>query len=78
MTDSMTLEPPIDLTAMARIVHDLLAGGEERLRDADWLRRHTAAARLDVHACAALEALRQRLCQPGAVLLDATALTPWS
>jgi hypothetical protein len=78
MTDNMTLESQIDLTAMARIVQDLLAGGEERLRDAGWLRRRTAAACLDMHACAALEALRQRLCQRGTPLLDATALTPWS
>lgn len=78
MTDDMTLEPRIDLTAMARIVRDLLAGGEERLHDAGRLRRHATAAGLGTHACAALEALRQRLCQRGAALLDATAITPWN
>jgi hypothetical protein len=78
MTENMTLEPLIDLTAMARIVRDLLAGGEERLRDAGRLHTHAVAAGLDGHACAALEALRQRLCRRGMALLDATAITPWN
>ena len=77
MTDTLTLEPQIDLTAMARIVRDLLAGGEERLHDGRWLHARAADDGVGTHACAALEALRQRLCERGAALVDATAILHW-
>ena len=77
MTINPTMESHVDLAAMARIVQDLLAGGEDRLHDGRWLHARTAADGLGTHACAALEALRQRLCERGAALVDATAILHW-
>ena len=55
MTFSLTPESQVDLAAMARIVQDLLAGGEDRLHDGRWLHARTAADGLGTHACAALD-----------------------
>ena len=77
MTFSLTPESQVDLAAMARIVQDLLAGGEERLHDGRWLHARAADDGVGTHACAALEALRQRLCERGAALVDATAILHW-
>jgi len=78
MTINPTMESHVDLAAMARIVQDLLAGGEERLHDGRWLHARTAADGLGTHASAALETLRRRLCERGAALIDATAIQNWN
>lgn len=62
-------EPEVDVAAMATIVQDLIAGGISQVRSARWLRARVRIAGLGPHECAALEALRTRLCEHGATLL---------
>src|SRR3954468_9915115 len=54
----LVLEPRVNLTAMAEIVRDLLAGGVSRPQDGVWLRERAQAAGLDAQEGAALDALR--------------------
>ncbi len=63
-----TLEPRIQMTAMAAIVQDLLTGERSRREDSLWLRERAHEAGLGLHAYAALETLRVRLGQSGMAL----------
>lgn len=69
--------PTVRVSALAEVVHDLLAGGSARLHDASWLRERAAAADLSQHEHAALEALCERLRSGGATRLVTSALH-WS
>lgn len=69
---------PVHITELAAIVRDLVAGGVARLHDDQWFRDRAMAAGLDAHECAALDALRTRMLDTGAVFLeDADANRIW-
>jgi hypothetical protein len=76
MHGELTMEPQVNVTAMAEIVHDLLAGGVSRLQDGVWLRQRARAAGLAAQESAALEALRMHLAA-GRALLEAALASPW-
>lgn len=69
------MEPQINVAAMADIVRELISGDQREQRDSAWLRQHSGAAQLNEHEWAALEALRVRVCERGATLLD--KITEW-
>jgi len=77
MYDELVMEPRLNVTAMADIVHDLVTGGVSRLQDARWLCERTTAVELDRHERGALEALRLRLLDGSTELLR-SPFTPWS
>jgi hypothetical protein len=77
MYDALMMEPQVNVTAMADIVHDLVTGGISRLQDGGWLRERATAAELDRHERGALEALRLRLLDGSMELLQ-SPFTPWS
>jgi len=68
MYGEAALEPGAQVSAMAAIVQELLAGDRARLQDDRWLRQRATMDGLGAHAYAALEALRARLCESGATL----------
>jgi hypothetical protein len=72
----LEMEPRLNLTVMAEIVRDLLAGGVSRLQDGVWLRERAETVGLDAQEGAALEALRVRLAS-GRALLDTALTSPW-
>jgi hypothetical protein len=72
MYDELVMEQRVNVTAMADIVHDLVAGAAAYLHDSRRLRERAEAAGLDAHECAALENLRARLCTGGVGLLGTT------
>ena len=76
-SSELAVVPHVRVATMAAIVHDLVAGDASRLRDNVWLRRQTTAAGLNQHECEALEALRVRLNEQGARLLDAVTSSVW-
>ncbi|MBA3946497.1 MAG: hypothetical protein H0X37_18270 [Herpetosiphonaceae bacterium] len=63
---------------MAEIVKDLVAGGAERLEDTTWFHTRVAEADLSLEEFAALEALRVRLSERDATLLDDIGSVAWS
>jgi hypothetical protein len=74
-TGAITLEPALDLDAMASIVRELVAGGTARLQDRQWLQARAKAMNLCNDAVAALDALRQKLHRRVALLADDGTLT---
>jgi hypothetical protein len=75
--DALTVDPALDLAAMATIVRDLLAAGATRRQDSLWLRNRAVAADLDPNACDALEAMRLKLIGAGSSILDAATILSW-
>lgn len=59
-----------NVSAMADIVHDLVAGGLSLLQNAQWLRERAEATGLGLPEYEALEALRARLLEDGTTLLS--------
>lgn len=72
-----TMGPAINVTAIAEIVHDLLAEGSSAIQNAAWLRERAAAVGLGPHEYTALETLRIRLAAGGTELLRAAATLKW-
>jgi len=68
----------IDVRAIARIVHELLAGGRARLDDAHWLHSRAIDAGLQHREAGALEALRQRLTAQEPSLVRVLSELNWS
>ncbi len=77
MQGALVMEPQVNVTALADIVHDLVTGGVSRLHDERWLHERAAVAGLDRHERGALEALRARLLD-GVALLVESPLSHWS
>ncbi len=79
MPGELVMQPRVNVSALADIVEEMVAGGVSRLQDRQWLCQHATAAGLGQHEQAALETLRARLCVSGAALLDAaiTGLGNW-
>lgn len=72
----LVMEQRVNVTAIADIVHDLVAGGISRLQDGGWLRQRVVIAGLSRQECAALDALRARLLDGSTVLLR-SPFDPW-
>lgn len=68
-------ELPVSVTAMARIVRDLVTGGPH---DGAWLRAQATAAGLGAHETEALEALRLRLLAQGVAQPYAGPIGLWN
>jgi hypothetical protein len=68
------LIPLVRVAAMAEIVHDLLAGGDDLLHDVTWLRNRAADAGLNAHERGALDDLAARLRVGGSALLQAISV----
>jgi len=79
MPGELVMQPRVNVSALADIVEEMVAGSVGLMRDSLWLRERTTIAGLDRHEQAALETLRARLCVSGAALLDAaiTGLGNW-
>lgn len=77
MDQALTLGRRMHVDAMAGIVRDLVAGGTTPVRTERWLVARAAAAGLTAQEASALEALRLRLRDHGAAMLDAVTALMW-
>lgn len=73
----LVMEPPVQVSAMATIVQELISGGDTGPQDGVWLHHRAERAGLDTNEYGALEALRVRLLEHGDHLLDADDPIVW-
>lgn len=70
-------ESKVNVSAMAEIVHDLLAGGFSRTQDRQWLQRRTDEAGLSRYEQEALESRQVWLSEHGTAVLEITRMLVW-
>ena len=70
LQDLTALEPLVNVKAMARIVHDMIAPGVDRLPSMDWLRERIQEAHVSLCESAALTTLHDHLRAKGTTFLN--------